>query len=243
MITTRSSFIYGFLVDENNNTFVIDEGSGNIDCVLRKNTYSFTEYAAEVQLAINTNGTQVYTVTANRDRTLTISASNNFDIKVSGVGVGLSAFPMMGFTTDMTGTNTYTSDAKAGYEYVPQYYLQEYAELEQEYRNVHKNETLSGYVETIVHNKVKYVSMNIKFITDLDVSGSSITNNQSGVNDVVNFMEYVITGGKIEFIPDVNDRDLYKTLILENNNKFKLKEERDFRHIYQTGVIKFREVK
>ena len=48
MIETRSSFIYGFLVDESNNTFVIDEGAGNVDFIIRKDTYSFTEYAGAV---------------------------------------------------------------------------------------------------------------------------------------------------------------------------------------------------
>jgi hypothetical protein len=245
MIETRSSFIYGFLVDENSNTFVIDEGSGNVDCVIRQDTYSFTEYAAAVKIAINNFGTQVYTVTANRDRTLTIAATNNFELKPSAVGVGLSAFEMMGFTTDTTGANTYTSDTKSGKEYLPQYYLQDYESLDSnaEYKNVHKNETMSGHIETITHNKVRFLVCVIKFITNLDMRDSSITNDQAGYDKAVDFLNYLITGGKIEFIEDITDYNTYNTLILEGSkNSFKLKEETDFRHIYKTSTLKFREV-
>ena len=150
---------------------------------------------------------------------------------------------MMGFTADQTGLNTYISDSKSGSEYYPQYYLQDYKSLDSnsEYMNVHKNETLSGHIETIVHNKVRFLSMNIKFITDLDMTGSAITNSPTGYTDAVSFMNYCITSGKIEFIEDINDRDTYNTIMFENN-KFAIKEESEFKHIYQTGTLKFREV-
>lgn len=249
MIKTRSAFTYGFLVNYDNDSFMLSIGIWSQLAKIKHGTYSFTEYAAAVQTAIADwvalyGSGEVFTVTANRDRTLNIvSDSSSFTIDPSLVGAAISACPMLGITTALTGTDVTTG--LSGSEYVPQYYLQEYVSLDSnlEYENSSENISASGIIEAVVYNSLRRMECNIKFITDLEMSGS-IDNNPTGYQDAVDFMTYCITKGKIEFIPDVNDRSTFHTLILEKASgsfAFKIKEESEFKHIYQTGNLRFRE--
>lgn len=244
-----SSFIYGFSVTMDNNTFVIDETGTYINCVIRVGQYSYTEYAQAVQDALNSYGGQIYTVTAQRDRKLLISALSQFKVLPTHIGSAIDAHPMMGFTVDTDYSTLHESDSLAGSEYFPQYMLQDYSSLESniEYRNKVINRSTNGTMEVISYGTDRYMECNIKLITDLEVGDSPIVNNQNGVFDAVNFLTYCSSKGKIEFIPDLLDRNTFHTLRLHTTQYnsdgmgFKLTEDSNFRDVYETGLLKFLE--
>jgi hypothetical protein len=109
MITTRSKFYYGHLVDTSNNTFIFEEGSGSIVATIPIGGYSLTTFMYALQNSLNAYGDLVYSCTLNRTtRKITIASTGNFTLDVSSTGGGISAYPLIGFTSNKTGASTYS---------------------------------------------------------------------------------------------------------------------------------------
>lgn len=222
MINTRSVFYYGHVIDETNFSLDFNEGGGEITANLNLGSYTLTEYATEVQRALNDAGALDYTVTVNRDtRILTIAASANFDLLVStGSTLGVSTFGLAGFTgVDRTGAATYDGDTASGSEYKPQFKLQSYVPSENFVipNRASVNTSASGRnVETVTFGDVNFTEFNITFVTDRPQGlDSPMENNPNAVSELRDFLTAVTKKNTIEFMPDRDNRGTFENLLLE----------------------------
>ena len=255
-ITTTPIFYYGFTLTTNDIYINFDEGIGELTATLIAGNYSFTDLASHVAERLNLVGSQVYTVTANRsDRTFTISAPSSFDLLFStGSNAGLSAASVLGFAeSDLTGLTSYTGVNSAGDEFTPQFPLQDFVGLDdyQEFAQANVNESASGAVEIYSLGTRKFLEFNIGPTTDNEMrkQGGLFTNDSAAVSKLRAFMQYAITKGEIEFIPDSTDKNTFNTIILERTptsstgTGFKLRElyNRGLVGFFETGLLRFRE--
>ncbi len=257
MIYTKSKFIYGHSVDLTNKYIPFDEGAGELIAEIAEGDFSFGEFAAAVQDALNSAGLLTYTVAIDRDSSrLTISASGNFEfLTFTGTGLGTSAFALMGFSypaADLTGDDSYSSNTESGSTYVPQFFLQSYVPPEnfQESVGAVINESADGRVEVVRFGVKNKIEMDIKFITNLPMDGINIRNNPTGLQDALDFFGNITQKTKFEFIPDLLTTSTFHKVILESmsgssdGTGFKLKElfADSLPDIYETGVFTLRVV-
>lgn len=256
MIKTTPVFYYDFQVTTNDIYINFDEGIGELTATVPAKSYSFTNLASAISTALNNVGGQTYAVTANRlTRTYTISAPSNFSLLfATGSNAGLSVASVIGFSGDKTGSNSYESDSAAGKEYIPQFPLQDYVDLEdyQEKAQANINESASGVVEVFSIGNRKFLEFNIGPVTNSPMrkTGGLFINNANAVDELRDFMTYAIGKGDIEFMKDSTDRaTLTATIILERTptsgtgTGFKLNElySRGLAGFFETGKLRFRE--
>jgi hypothetical protein len=248
-----SIFYYGHEVTAENNRISFDEGGGELIATLTLGFYSLTDYAIEVQAALNDAGALTYTCAASRtSRLITISADGNFDLLFdTGSTSTVSANEMLGFDADdFTGDDTYTGTLPSGSQYRPQFILQDYLSADDNNRLVDAvvNKAANGRVQVIRFGSERFIEMNIKFITDLDMDGKVILNNPDGVDAARDFMNYVIKKSPIEFMEDISTRSTFYKVLLEstpeekNGTAYKLKEmvSKNLPGLFETGKIQFR---
>lgn len=251
-LKTYSSFIYGHNITESN--YFIDFSEDGINekvAEIQIGSYTLTGFVDAMLTAMNKVGDQEYTASLDRfTRKITIEASSNFDLYITtGTHSEISAFQLMGFTSDKSGSNSYTSDIASGFEYKPQFILQQYIDFEDNVKtsNSSVNESASGIVEVVSFGKVKFMECNITLATDI-VPQTAIIENPNGVSDLRSFMNYLINKYKVEFIKDISDYNSYTSCILESTTDdskgtaFKLYElySRKLFGYYETRNLKFR---
>jgi len=223
-LQTHSKFYFGYTVDATNIALDFDEGGGELQASVAQGGYSYTELGEAIQNAMNEVGGQVYTVSTNRaDRTFTIAAAGNFDLLISsGSRSGSSVFSLAGFTgSDVTGTNSYTSNSVSGSQYTTQLKLQDYVPSEdfQGAQNAAVNESASGEVEVVTFGSRLNIQMNFKFITDYSMGDSSVIRNRpTGVSDFRTFIQFMITKARFEFMPNEDDENTFQKVILESTS-------------------------
>lgn len=220
-LTSFSKFYFGHTIDAANYYLDFDEGAGEINAKVSLSKYSFTELLTAIKTTLDANGTQTYTVTGDRfTRQITISSTGTFDLLCSsGTFLGLSAWVVLGFdiSSDKTGLSSYTGENPSGKEYLPQFVLQDYKDkdMKQEYIDANVNESASGRIETVSFGLRKYVSFSLKFISDRDMGGNPFRSDPNGKANVVEFLSYLTTKGKFEFMEDQGNPLVFETLILE----------------------------
>lgn len=251
-LTTFSVFYYDFEFTDDFQYIDFDEGSGELTATVAVGSYTPTEMAEQIQDAMNAVGTLTYVVTFNRsDRTFTIeSTAGNFDLLVTSGSSANKAYSKFGFTgADRTGDDEYTGVA-AGFEYIPQFILQDHIPTEnfQSLIDPSINRSSTGKVEVIRFGVEKFLQCNIKFATDLAMDGRVIRNNPDGVNDLIALMQYLMTKKPAEYMPDKANRNTFQKLILESTGSerdgsgFKLKElyDQGLPNFFETGNLVFR---
>jgi hypothetical protein len=254
-LTTFSKFYYGFDITSSNNLIDFDEGSGEITATLVVDSYTATEFAAALEVAMNAVGDLTYTVTFNRTtQKLVIAADGNFSLlPETGTNIATAPWDIMGFTVDVDSAATYTSDGLAGSQYTPQFILQDHVPTSQwkESRFATVNKTATGRVELINFGQDQFLQCNIKYVTDIaQPSGGPITNNASGYSNLISFMDYLITKGPVEYMADVSTPATFEKLVLESTVKatdgtgYKLKEmyDQNLPLYYETGTLVFKVV-
>lgn len=255
-ITTRSVFYFGTKVTTLNRAIDFTEDGGpEVQATMDVGDYSLTEYAAEIQRVMRIAGTQAYVVTVDRvTRFITISGPD-FDFELltnSGSRVGTSIWTMAGFSTaaDYTGSDTYTGSAGAGFEYQTQYPVEKYvSEADSNVReNATRNTTPLGITQAIHFGKGSRIEMDIRLITNLiGLKNEPFYDNVNGVQDARDFMDYVIDGNRLEFMPDVADRSSFVKVTIESTEadrsglEFRLKNSKT-PEFYNTGRLVFRKV-
>lgn len=256
MIFTESAFYYGPTITEANNAISFSEGAGpEILTTIPVKKYTLTTFANALLLALNDAGALTYSYTMDRKtRVITISATGNFSLKVSTSSVENTLFDDLGFTgSDRTGAATYTGNAAIGTSYKPQFRLQSFVDFEDNQRAVDSSllVTASGEVELIRFGLYKIMECDIDFITDIDQGAENyIRTNLSGVDDARSFLEYCVTKGPMEFLPDYTQPNTFTNCILERTPEsstgvdFKLKERfsEGLPGYYRTGLLAFRKV-
>lgn len=257
-IQTFSSFYY--LKDEitgANQNLNFDEGSGEVLAQINIGQYTPTDLALEVKKALDASSTipQEYSVSFDRvTRKITISATNNFSLLIStGSQLGTSIFPILGFTgNDLTGSNSYTGDKPLGISFEPQMKLQDYVApgFKKQIIQPSVNESASGEVEVLTFGTRSFIEFSIPIVTnDLSFFDKTIFNpNKTGVEDTLDFLDFVIKKSAFEFNPDKDNPLTFHTLIIERSNfgsegtGFFLRERtrENIIDIYETGLLRFR---
>ena len=80
-VTEGTTVTAGYVINGSNNTIVFNEGAGNITTTLNAGNYSASEMATEIERALDTDGTQDYTVTYD-------ATTESFTITQNGAGAG-----------------------------------------------------------------------------------------------------------------------------------------------------------
>lgn len=255
-ISTHSKFYYGHTIDTTNNAIDFDEGGAELHATLTTGEYTLTEFAAEVGRAMTEAGGQTYTASVNRTtRIITVSATSNFSLLVSsGTRSGTAAWTLLGFSgADKTGTNTYTGSAASGSSYSTQFKLQSYTPSANFMSSADAtvNKSASGKVQVVRFGEERFVEFELKFITNTTMpSGAPIRTDASGLSNLQDFMDYLITKAPIEFMADEDTPSSYQKLILESTDAdkngvgYKIKEmyDKGLPGFYDTGLLKFRVV-
>lgn len=251
---TFSTFYFGLQITKDNNLLNFDEGGGELTAELNIGGYTHTTILDELERALNAAGGFTYTATMNRtNRKVTIAAGSTFTLYTqTGSQVANSPWQLLGYSqlANHTGTNTYQSEAGAGYEYLPQFILQDHVDTMNwvQAAEASVNKSARGDIEVVTFGNESFLQCNIKYITNITQDGSVIHTNGSGVSDVVFFLNYVIQKAPIEYIKDVAQRDTFEPVLLEStpdNSKgvgFKLKElyDQGLPGYFETGALKFR---
>jgi len=254
-IQTRSSFIYGHTISDSENSFInfVEDGVTELSTSIDVGSYTITEFASKVAQAFNDVGDNSYTVTLDRStRKLTVSADSNFDLLVTnGTQLSISAFTLMGFTTDRSGSSSYEADIPTGYIYYPQFNLIQYVAFEDIEESVQSkvNESSSGEVEVVSYGTRNFSEFNIKYATDI-INQGAIDDNPNGVSDLRVFMQYITKKRPFEFLPNKDDTDTYYSSLLESTTKskdgtgFMLKElySQKLANYFETGKLVLRKI-
>ena len=252
-LKTYSAFIYGHDIDDESNYIDFSEdGITELSAIIETGSYTLTDFVNQVLVALNDAGNFDYTASINRaTRKITISASSNFELRVTGSHNAISAFALMGFTTDKSGSNSYESDVASGFFYEPQYWLQRYVDFTDNVESAQSsvNTSASGKVEVVSYGTNYFMECNITYATDITGQGA-IKNNASGVSNLRAFMNYAIRKKPLEFMPDIDTPSVFTSCILEktpssnNGTGFQLFElyTRGLANYFETGILTFRKV-
>lgn len=252
-IKTYSLFTYGHDITNINDFIDFNEGAGEIATQIEIGSYTLQDFLSKILEAMNTGGNQEYTGTINRTtRKITISATSNFDLLVTtGTHSSISAFQLMGFTSDKTGSNSYEGDIASGFAYEPQFLLQDFVAFEDNVKTAQAsvNESASGVVEVVSFGKNEFMECNITLATDIVPQGA-IKENANGVSDLRAFMLYAINKKPMEFIADINTPENFVSCLLEKTQQdskgtgFKLYElyARKLVGYFETKTLTFRKL-
>lgn len=224
-ITTRSAFTYGHkITSDNENIDFTEDGATELTATIEIGSYYLNEFADAIAVALNTIGDNAYTVTLDRvTRKFTIAADSTFDLLVTtGSTTAISAFSLMGFTSNKTGGSSYESDVASGSVYYPQAPLRDFIDFDdvQESVQAKVNESSSGEIEVVSYGTRYLMECNIKYATDINVSASDyIENNATGVSDLREFLQYIVGKNPIEFIADKTDFTTFESCLLESTQR------------------------
>ena len=255
-IFTYSGFTYGHTIDSENQYINFEDGTGELSATVEFGSYTLQQFTEKVAQAMNSATlTQEYFVTVDREtRLITVSSAGNFDLLVTaGQEAAISAFGLMGFTTDRSGANSYVADVPSGFFYEPQFLLQGFVDFKHNVSaaNSKVNQSASGIVEAISFGKVEIMEADIVLCTNIEQSaGGPVKNNPTGVEEVEAFLNYATSKAPMEFIYDVENPDIYESCILEKTRQnaqgtaFKLQEQyaRKLVGYFNTGLLSFRKV-
>lgn len=254
-LLTHSKIYFGTVVDDTNYNLDFDEGGSELTAVLEIGSYTLEQLADEISRALNEAGALTYTVTVNRTtRVFTISAGSNFTLRIaSGSHLGTTAFGLAGFTgANVTGDDSYTGNAAVGSVFTTQFILQSYVGSEDSQAATYGtvNKSASGKVEVVSFGTESFVEFNVKYATAIAMAGDVIRNSATGVSDLQALMQYLITKGPCEFMPDEDVPATFQNLLLESTAddskglKYKLREMygQGLPGFFETGLLKFRVV-
>jgi len=254
-ISTRSSFIFGHTVKDSENNFInfVEDGITELTAIIDVGSYTISQYINKIAQALNDIGDNTYTVSLDREtRKITISSDDTFDLLVTtGTQSAISAFPLMGFTTDRSGLTSYVGEDSSGSIYYPQYNLQDYVAFEDMEESVQSqvNESSSGEIEVVSYGVRNFSEFNIKYSTDI-IGQGAIDDNPTGVSDLRVFMQYITKKRPFEFLRDRNDFNVFDSAILESTTKsrdgtgFMLRElyAQKLANYFETGKLVLRKI-
>jgi hypothetical protein len=256
MISSYSVFYYGIEITPDNRFINFDEGSGELTAELAVGFYTPSQLAVEVQTKLNVVGNNSYTVSFNRStRFLTIASGSSFDLLWdTGISVPSLATSVLGFEeNDLTGEDSYTGTLPIGKAWFPQFRLQDYVPSSNFTKAADENviKAANGRVVVVKYGNESFIEFSVPYITNLSMEiGSPIKNDSQGYQNALEFLNFAITKNLFEFMPDINNRVEFETVILESTPEsndgvgFKLEERLgdNLPGIYSTGLLRLRAI-
>jgi hypothetical protein len=256
-IKTYSAFTYGHTITDDNKYIQFNEGAGEVTVELDIGSYTLGSFVNAIASKMNNaiGITNVYSAAIDRTtRKITISSTGNFDI-LAGTGslVAVSAFSLMGFTSDQTGSNSYEAQESSGSYFEPQFLLQSFVDFENNVKTIQSsiNESASGSVEVVSYGRVKFMECNVTFQTNISQgAGSVLKNDPNGESNLRNFLNYATTKAPIEFISDIDSPENFRDCLLDKTPEsskgvdYRVKElySKGFAEYFESGKIVFREI-
>ena len=248
---TRSKWVFGHNVTQDNQNITIVEGLDTFVIAIDVGSYTFTEFASQIQFQMNEVLTETYTVTTNRDaQTLTIDSTGTFDLLIFS-GNASSLFPLMGFTgADLTGVSSATSDSMSGENYTPQIPLQDFINFDNDQAASLSsvNTSASGRVQAVRFGINKFMTCNIRWVHDTDSVKTFLEADPNAESNLRNFLEYATLKRRLEFVPNVGDNSTFTPCILESTRSsrdgtgFQIREIQNLAGWYESGRLRFREL-
>lgn len=257
MIKKRSQIYYGIEIDETNQYVDFKEGANPIiSAKLAIGQYSHEEFTTELGKRFNEAGAGNYTWSISRsDRLLTVVSDIQFNLPTQSGPHALSGiWEIMGMQgPDKTGGFGYTGSYSSGKSFRPQFLLQGYVSTDQNSGPIESslNVSGSGRRELIRFGTEKLAEFWIPYITDLyQAAGSPIEYNAAGFAEAKSFMEYVIKGGHVEFMPDRTLPNAFETLQLKSTSEsqdgisYRLEEMQDqgLQNYFRINKLTFRKI-
>ena len=250
-ITTRSLFYYGHTITTANFALDFNEGGPELKANLNIGDYTLTEFKAEVQRALREAGAQNYTVSLNRTtRKLTITAPSAFTVlPATGSRSGASGWGLVGFSADTTGTSI-TGTGASGNAYETQYPVDKYTSIPHSpfKESAAVQTSASGVTQVIYFGDGARPKMNIRLISDQVINQTNyLVKAGFGVSDALQFLNYLITKAKVEFMPNAADPSVFDKVYLEScadsstGTALRLKNMKT-PEFYETGDLTFRKV-
>tara|TARA_A100001015_G_C15043364_1_gene741496 strand:- start:2076 stop:2825 length:750 start_codon:yes stop_codon:yes gene_type:complete len=247
-----SKFYFGHFIDQSNKSLPFNDGSDKT-ATLNVGDYTLDSFAVEIARALNAASSITFTATVNRaTRKITIAGGSTFELHVAS-GTSANPFSLIGFSgSNRTGSNSYTGDLASGSEFKPQLKLQKFVDFTDEqiasYSNVAKS--ANGTVEVISFGTDEFMTCEVAYQTNNNVTGSIIENQTNGLDNLRTFLQYAINKRKIQFIPDrdspssnVIDCILESTNASSSGTGYKLNEYLGSTPGYfSSGTLKFRKV-
>jgi hypothetical protein len=127
---------------------------------------------------------------------------------------------MLCFHVDLSGNNQYLGSSAVGLVYYPQFLLGNYVDADLTSSPVEAvvNRSTSGNKYEVVRFGVnKVYRFEILYTTNLILESSDyIRNNQTGVEDLMNFMEFCVKKYPLEFMKDEENSGYYAEVLLES---------------------------
>lgn len=250
-LETFSVFYYGFEFDADHQYIDFSEGGPQLTASVELGAFNPEDLAVKITTAMNVAGALTYSCTFNRTtRIFTISSSGTFSLLIATGTSGAKAFDVFGFYgSNRTGSSSYSGIA-SGFVYEPQFIIQDHISTDNFQRLVMPsvNKSADGSVEVIRFGTEKFIQANFKFITNKESDNRIIKNNQSGIEDAQDFLQWAIFKKPIDYMPDISIKTNYQKVILEStpDNKdgtgYKLKEmyDRGLPGFFETGTLVFR---
>jgi hypothetical protein len=215
-----SKWYYGHYIDQTNNILPFNDGTDKT-ATLKVGDYTLTEFVIEVARALNAASSLTFTTSVDRStRLITIAGSSNFELSIAS-GASANPFSLIGFTgTDRTGSNSYTGNVASGSEFKPQLKLQKFVNFGDNqvasYSNVAKS--ANGTVEVVSFGTDDFMTCEIAYQTNNNVTGSAIENQSNGLDNLRTFLQYATQKRKMEFIPDRDTPATFTKCIIESTN-------------------------
>lgn len=244
-LRTLSAFYYGHTIDFSNFALDFSEGGPELQADIDPGSYSLQDFADAVSNALNTAGALEYTVTVDREtRKLTIEADGDFELLVStGTRVDTGAWVLMGFTgADRTGADSYEGDTASGEAYYPQFILQDHLGKDKNVKAIDPvvNKSAAGVTEVVRFGTERMISFNVKYITNVTMPDNGpITNNPTGVEDALAFLEHAVQKKPFEYMPNKDVPDTYDRVILETTPKSSNGTDYELKELYDSNLPDF----
>lgn len=225
-LTTFSKFYYGIEVIDGYNIIDFNDGFSDKTATIPAGGYSLNGLALEIAKQMNKTAQNAgFTIEVDRDtRKYTIKTTDlsNFSLLfLTGTNSLLSIYALIGFTNvDYTGAGQYSGVSSIGKVYYPQFMLGNYVDADLTSRPVDAvvNRSTSGNkYEVVKFGSDKVYKFEILYTTNLNLSGATYFKyNATGIEDLLDFMNFCILKFPLEFMKDETNSSLYSTVVLES---------------------------
>jgi len=254
-LKTHSVFYYGHKVDENNNliNFADSPGGPEKTAELPVGSYTFTKFLEVVTNALNGASALDWNYSVDRrTRIVTFTSSGPADL-LFGTGTNFLNTPaaLLGFPqADILNNTSFVGSLPSGYEWAPQFPLQDYKSkyVNKKLVNAVVSKSASGDNVSVQSFGVdRMIKCNAKYITNQPTDGL-IRNNPSAVEEAIAFMDYAVEKNPLEFMEDENNRDVFDKVYLESSASgsdgtgYELTEyyDRGLPEYFETGLLTFK---
>lgn len=254
-LKNHSVFYYGHKIDETNNLidFADSAGGPEITAEVPVGSYTLTKFLDVIVNAINAASALTWDYTIDREtRIVTFTSSGPADI-LFGTGTNALNSPaaLLGFpASDILNDTSFVGTDPSGYEWKPQFPLQDYRGKDKNKKLVNAvvTESASGDSVSVQSFGVEHtIKMNAKYITNQPTEGL-LRYDVAGVENATAFMDYVIDKNPVEFMEDETDRDTFERVFLKSSGtdgtgtSYELTEyvDRNLPEYFETGLLTFK---